>query len=298
MVTRFPSYGLYGENDAEKPEFWLHAESILARSRLHNWEIRPHRHAALFQILHIRNGRGEAFLEGVWTGLAAGSVVTVPARHDHGFRFSSDIDGVVITFMAARLSSVAAGTGRRQQWLTHPRLLQLDPTHPDTAYLGETLQRIERELAAGTAVHAGLVEALLATALLLLLRQPSATAADGGPATAAQRKFEQLQDLVNADFRSHRPIGAYAARLGVSATHLNRIARQVARTSVSQLISDRLITEAKRNLVLTGMSVQQVAENLGFADPAYFTRFFTRHTGLAPRHYRDRQQARLAADHV
>lgn len=296
MTQRFPSYGLYGESAAEKTEFWVHAESILSRSRLHNWEIKPHRHEALFQVLHIRNGYGEAFLHGAWTALAAGSVVTVPARHDHGFRFSPDIDGVVITFMARRLPSAAAGTSRLQQWLSQPRLSRLDPAHPDTGYLGETLQRIERELTAGKAAHADLVEALLATALLLLFRQQSDTAADSAPATPAERRLEQLKDLIGENFRSHQPIDFYAAKLGLSATHLNRIVRDLSQTSVSQLISERIIIEAKRNLVFTGMSVQQVADSLGFADPAYFTRFFTRHVGTAPRHYRDQQQGRLPAD--
>ena len=294
MTEKIPSYGLYGEADGEKAEFWVHAESILSRSRLHNWEIQPHRHEALFQILHIRNGSGEAFLDAGWNRLTAGSVVTVPARQNHGFRFSSDIDGVVITFMTSRLPSASAGTSRFRQWLSRPRLLQLDPAHSDSAYLGDTLQRIERELADGRFGHADLLESLLATTLLLLFRQATGPETGTDAASRDQHRFEQLKSLINDNFRSHQPINSYAVQLGLSASHLNRIVRQIGQTSVGQLISDRIITESKRHLLFTGMTVQQVADSLGFADPAYFSRFFTRHVGLAPRHYRDQQQGRLA----
>ena len=294
MTEKIPSYGLYGEADGQTAEFWVHAESIASRSRLHSWEIKPHRHEALFQILHIRNGSGEAFWGGDWYRLVAGSAVTVPARQNHGFRFSSDIDGVVITFMTHRLPSAATSPGRFQQWLSQPRLLPLDPLHRDSTYLGETLLRIEQELTEAKSGHVDLVESLLATTLLLLFRQSADMQAGTDKVTREQRRFEQLKQLINDHFRSHQPIDAYATKLGLSSTHLNRIVRQIAGTSVHQLLSDRIVTEAKRNLVLTGMSVQQVAEALGFADPAYFTRFFTRHVGLAPRHFRDQQQARLA----
>jgi len=294
IIEKIPTYGLYGEADGQKAEFWAHAESIISRSRLHGWEIKPHRHEALFQILHIRNGSGEAFWQAGWRRLTAGSTVIVPARQNHGFRFSPDIDGVVITFMTHRLPPAATGPGRFQQWLSQPRLLQLDPHHADSTYLGETFRRIEQELTDAGTGHADLVESLLSTILLLLFRQSADVQAGADAASRDLHRFEQLKTLINNDFRSHQPIDVYAARLGVSATHLNRIVRQIAGTSVHQLISNRIVTEAKRNLVFTSMSVQQVAETLGFVDPAYFTRFFSRHVGLAPRHYRDQQQARLA----
>ena len=48
----------------------------------------------------------------------------------------------------------------------------------------------------------------------------------------------------------------------------------------------RLLIEAERQLRYTSMSVAQVAFHLGFDDPAYFSRFFTRRMGLTPRAFR------------
>lgn len=61
MTTRLPGvplFQLYGENQAWPGADLLHCESIPARSRLHHWEIKPHRHAELFQLLYVqRAGR-------------------------------------------------------------------------------------------------------------------------------------------------------------------------------------------------------------------------------------------------
>jgi transcriptional regulator GlxA family with amidase domain len=60
----------------------------------------------------------------------------------------------------------------------------------------------------------------------------------------------------------------------------------VAGRPASALLHARLVLEAKRLLVYTPMRVAEVSWTLGFADPAYFTRFFTQKTGLPPSKFR------------
>src|SRR6478735_23861 len=57
---RLPAYALYGEAGRAPAVDPLHCESIAARSRLHDWEIRPHRHESLCQVLIVERGRAEA----------------------------------------------------------------------------------------------------------------------------------------------------------------------------------------------------------------------------------------------
>ena len=61
-MTAVPTYALYGEADRPLLQDSLHCESIALRSRVHDWEIRPHRHDLFAQVLHIRHGSGEAIL--------------------------------------------------------------------------------------------------------------------------------------------------------------------------------------------------------------------------------------------
>jgi AraC family transcriptional activator of pobA len=86
----------------------------------------------------------------------------------------------------------------------------------------------------------------------------------------------------------------YAATLGISAPHLNSICKRYGGRSALQIIHDRLMLAARRGLAYTDVSVACIARNLGFADPAYFTRFFRRAEGVTPSAFR-RQTGTQAA---
>lgn len=291
MNKPVPTYNLYGEELSPRPEFWVHAESIASRSRLHDWEIKPHRHACLFQILHIRNGEGQALLAGRWMPFTAPAVIVVPEQHDHGFRFSSTIDGAIMTLLSKRFPARLPAHVGLGEWLSQPRLLALAGDHADTDFLCDILNRAEREIMQDALASAALLESMFATALLLAYRL--AGAAPSHQLNRDQQRFEQLTALIGDGFRTHLPVETYARRLGVSVTHLNRITHSLSGKPVSRLIAERIVSEAKRDLVFTSISIQQIATGLGFDDQAYFSRFFARHTGHSPTAYRNREQALL-----
>ena len=76
--------------------------------------------------------------------------------------------------------------------------------------------------------------------------------------------------------------------LDVNESRLRRACLAVTGQSPIDLVHLRLLVEAERQLRYTSMPVTQVAYYLGFDDPAYFTRFFTRRMGLSPRAFRAR----------
>jgi len=61
------------------------------------------------------------------------------------------------------------------------------------------------------------------------------------------------------------------------------------------VINDRVLHEAQRDLIYTVSSIKQIAASLGFEDEAYFGRFFRKHTGLSPQAYRMQALARLGS---
>ena len=74
--------------------------------------------------------------------------------------------------------------------------------------------------------------------------------------------------------------------LSITPTHLNRVTRAATGDTASHLILNRLIREARRNLVYTNLPVSTIAYALGFDDPAYFSRVYAAATGLSPRAFR------------
>lgn len=106
-----PVYQLYGEDQQWLTPDLVHCESIAARSRLHNWEIEPHQHYGLFQLLWLAQGAASLQLDGQSGQLAAGYVLLVPQHCVHGFRFSPDAQGQVITIAYPFFERLEGGLG-------------------------------------------------------------------------------------------------------------------------------------------------------------------------------------------
>jgi len=86
--------------------------------------------------------------------------------------------------------------------------------------------------------------------------------------------------------RGISPLPGYADKIGITATHLNVLCRNAVNQSALDIIHERALLEAKRNLVYTTMTISEVSYVLGFSDPAYFTRFFKRQSALSPKDFR------------
>ena len=279
-----PVYHLYGEQGPQVAPDLVHCESIAARSRLHNWEIRPHRHHGLFQMLWLARGKARVELDGRLADLSGGQVLLLPQHCVHGFQFSSDADGEVITLAYAFFQRLQPHLGPVLHAMNTPVIHK--PKH------GVDRRRIE---AAFHALHEAysrhdahrdlLIEAQLVSLLVWLSRIVPRQGDDLSPARGREHlaKFSQL---IEANYARQYPLDFYAVSLGISAAHLNALCRQLTGHSALALIHLRMGLEAKRYLVYTAMPIKDVSDALGFSDPAYFTRFFKRQTGIAPLAFR------------
>lgn len=283
-----PTYALYGEHGRHQAADRLHCETIRERSQRHDWEIRPHRHEVLFQILHIRSGEVQAQVDDLVQALRGPCVLTVAALAPHGFRFAPEIDGTVVTVLEAHLAQLLAG---------HPGLAGRVMRSQAQAWRHGAAEArvVERAVAALRAEFFGaapwrdvaLDGALLALAVALgrsLPEEASATPAAGGErALAHVRRF---RELVEARFREQPTLAALAQPLGITPTQLNRACHRVLGHSALGVLHGRLVLEAQRDLAYTTMSIKQIALGLGFGDAGYFTRFFQRETGQTPSAWR------------
>jgi AraC-like DNA-binding protein len=96
----------------------------------------------------------------------------------------------------------------------------------------------------------------------------------------------ELVNAVEEHFqRKHRPAD-YAKLLNVTVKTLNRMAKQHLEKTVGDMISERIITQARHELYLSDKPVKQIALELGFNDVAYFSRFFKIRTAVSPDIYR------------
>lgn len=281
-----PVYKLFGEQAPWPTPDMVHCESIAARSRLHNWQITPHRHNGLFQVLFLAGGSALVRNDDTHSDMAAGQVMLVPQMCVHGFRFEQDAVGYVVTFAYPLIRKLAREAGDSLAALASPCILSLaDDAESD--YMKAAFQALDTEYR-GNALHRSLqVEALLSVILIWLGRRSAQPAHEEHAKTSrGSEHFQNFCQLIEENYMTHKPLSWHAHRLGITAAHLNALCRQAVGKSALELIHERMILEAKRNLVYTSMTISVVSYTIGFADPAYFTRFFKRQVGMSPKEFR------------
>lgn len=271
-METIPTYALYGERQSRQD--WLHWETIQARSSLHDYRIAPHRHDQFLQVLHLTGGRGEAWLDDVHFALPAPSLVVVPALVVHGYAFSPDVAGIVVTLFERDLA--ARG----------PALPPAGLVTGDTAAIDAALARLIAEADRPGPAHEAAMTAHLTLLTVALHRAGGATPRPDTASGQAWRHAQAFRHLVDRQFRHTRRLADYAEALGITQTHLNRISRQVLGASALDVIERRIALEARRMLLFSTLPIKQIGSRLGYDDPAYFSRFTTRMLGCSPSAFR------------
>lgn len=269
----------------DQPDDCLHYESVSVRGEELDWIIPAHRHAGLYQFQFLREGSVHGSIDGrdfaaegpVLLLLAPGSV--------HGFTYSRNAVGHQVTVPAATLHELL---GDAQFVSSHLGTSFILPQLGD-GQIEECQQLFSRIARDFQQMHVGRVPALLASATLLavLFIRGHGDAFDRlRPQGVRDTLVQRYLALVEERYRSHEALGGYAQTLGVTVDHLSRTCRAVLQQSALGLLNERRMLEARRLLAYTPMSVAQVAQEIGYEDPAYFSRIFQRHTGQAPSAYR------------
>jgi AraC family transcriptional activator of pobA len=288
-ATALPLFHLYGDPPDDGAFDFIHVETIASRSSIHDWTIRAHRHRNLFQILLIEQGDGEMTFEAATIAFEAPCAILVPPTIAHGFRFRpAATDGWVMSFTEdaalalgdrsgealARLKALSAQPVVPLAGGDHRRLSALAAELHEERFLARAGFRIAmRGLFALIAVEVGRLAASRARAGTLPLEPTDLTVAT-------------LRKLVEENFQKERQLAFYADKLAMTVDRLNDHVRRATGVTAGHLIRQRVLTEAKRQLVFTNEPIHEIAYALAFSDPSHFARFFRKQTGTTPHDFR------------
>lgn len=291
--TAIPVFRLYGEAESAADAEFLHIEPLSARSECLGWEIGRHTHRGLFQAVYLAEKDGHTVLDNSLVEAKAPCVIVVPPGVVHAFAFQPNTPGYVLTLAAAWTGPKGAdrASGLFDGLMAEPAIVALEDDAPACAALLDQLMAESRARRPG---YGFVSEWLAASVLMILARRrmavDSAVRADD-PRTEA---FARFRMMVEDHFTKHWPVSRYAQALATSESRLDRICRSLAGHSAFEVVQNRVLLEARRKLVHVGAPVSALAYELGFEDPAYFCRFFKRHTGRTPTEWRREQRRRLA----
>lgn len=228
-------------------------------------------------LLWFTRGQGRITVAGVTSGLGAHNAVFLPAHTMHGFEATAQLFGTALFF---------------------PRQTDLDlPTEPchlrfrdaaDQAELNLMLDTITREVEGDRPLADKAIAHQAALLAIWLERQLLARGMPETADSAARRLSAAYSSLVERDFSAGRTVAEFAAELGVTPTHLTRSCNVACGRSAHDILADRIFFEARELLRETEVPVKDIAQRLGFASAAYFTRAFQKTTGETPTGFRRR----------
>lgn len=289
LPSEIRPFQLYGEGTATYAPDLVHLEAIAARASLHNWFIGAHRHPTIVQLLHFEEGACVLLTERGETPLAMPSLVLMPCDCPHAFRFTPDTKGWVLSVAAALLYDPRVAITGKEQFLERNAIEPIAmPADGDQTHLIRSLFReIERRRVGATIPVTDGVLAVLAL-LFSLVQEISSAASEQRDGLPGPRRalFGRFMQLVEQSYRQGLPVGAYAHALGTSQATLTRACREITGKAPGALVNERRLREAKRSLSFTAASVRQIADELGYDDPAYFARSFRQHTGMTASEFR------------
>jgi AraC family transcriptional activator of pobA len=292
-TATLPLFHLYGDPPDDQAFDFIHVETIASRSSVHDWTIRAHRHRNLFQILLIERGGGEMTYEASITPFAAPTVIAVSPTVAHGFRFTPQVtDGWVVSFTEDVADALGARSGEGAARL---KALAADPVVPladpaESARLARLCAELYEEAFLAREGYRLATRGLLSLIAVEVARLAASRARTGAVTLApADATVEALRRLIEDHFRRERYIAFYAERLAMTPDRLNDHIKRAIGVTAGHLIRQRMLTEAKRQLVFTNQAITEVSYDLGFSDPSHFARFFRKNTGMTPQGFRERR---------
>lgn len=253
----------------------------------------PHRHA-YHELLWIREGHGAHSIDGVRHPVVPGAITLIGRGQVHVFEHGTDLHGAVVRFgddvllddggRALPATWLLASRGDRTVWVPAGEAPHLDAL---IAALGAEVTRPPDTCSADLQRH------LLSAVLLLIERWYDAARTEHPAADDAQvQVHRRFSAVLERDYARHHDSAHYADALAMPAASLSRTLAQVTGQTTKELVTARVMLEARRLLRFTDLTVGEVAHRVGFSDPLYFSRAFKRDAGDAPLAFRARARGR------
>lgn len=283
-MKHVPSYFVYGEPDRPLDIGFLHVEAVMDRKQVHAGTVSAHKHDRMAQITFWTKGRGAYFIETERLDFIAPAVSFVPSGVVHGFTVEPDTsDAIVASIADSALAPVAALSALP---FDRPVMVSGQSQNPLWPKLQAVMQRLHDDY------RQGMPAALSALVAVATNDIASLALSDSGRASGQTDLARSFRALVDRHFRENWAIDDYVEALSTTRHLLAKNCNQAFGLTAKAYIDERRLLEAKRLLLFTVRSVEDIGYEVGFQDPAYFSRFFRSRTGRPPGEWRIQEAER------
>ncbi|QNF35533.1 helix-turn-helix domain-containing protein [Adhaeribacter swui] len=252
--------------------------------REHTFIQKPHKHD-FFIILLITQGTGTHTIDFVTYPVAPQMAFFLSPGQVHAWQLSDDTRGHILFF--------SLDFYRTQQHLQNPRLFPFFHGLFQKPVLQIPLEQLTPLMDIVTQLKQELThkewqwpEVIREYLMILLVKLSRIYKVQYTNLPVSNSLWEQLEILIEQNFKKHQPVSFYAENLNLTEKQLNEACKNTFNKTTSALIQERVLLEAQRLLTHSNLTITQIAAELGYFDNSYFGRFFKKHTGQTPEQFR------------
>lgn len=253
-------------------------------------QLTPHTHDYYF-VLIVKKGEGYHFIDCERHWMSENSIFFITPGQCHAFDPRQISDGYAISFKS-EFYQLNKSIDKIYDFpffhttLRSPVLYLKEDIERITSILDDVLLEFDTKQVFG---KQSVIRSMLEILLVLLSRAYGVEEVQNE--TIAQintSRIRKLECLIDANFIEHRTVSFYADKLNLTARHLNNVVKTGTGRSISDMITSRVLAEAKRLLLNSDETVAEIAWKLNFSDKAYFHRLFKTNTTYTPEGFRNK----------
>lgn len=253
---------------------------------------KPHKHN-FHEIIYINHGEGKHTIDDKIYDLKSQTFYLISKGQVHEFLEGSNLKGYLLRFQDNFLPPMIVNSKNPLNSTLLGNIIsksELSIPKPEVKYYEYILEQLyyEFELNERNYAKEHIIQHLLLTLLIKLDRRiKSLSAEQVGLTTDRDKKtYQSFLLLIEEYYKTHHEIKHYIQLLHIDKRKFSNICKRFSGKTPKQLLNERILLEAKRMLKFTFNSSKEISFELGFEDPAYFSRFFKKHVGLSPRPYK------------
>ena len=253
---------------------------------------KPHRHP-FQEIIFILSGEGSHTIDGEEFELTPNTLYVIGEGQVHQFLKGRNLNGFVLrykqSFLPAELAQFASNYSLFQM-ISESNSIELEQTEStifETQFNSLIEEKERSENLSKNLVFQFLLLSLLSRIdrIIKLNSIPSEISDDNSD----EAIFKNFAILLEKHFQQEHHIQFYSDKLNIGPRKLAEILVESTGFTVKQHIQKRLLVEAKRLLKFTNLSAKEISYDLGFTQPAYFSRLFKNKVGRTPKEYRSQE---------
>jgi AraC family transcriptional regulator, transcriptional activator of pobA len=286
--------GLYGDNSIEFVRGLIHVYPFGVIGKKFNNKVSLHAHHNLFQIFIIENGTTEIQYNEQKYEISAPAFITIPKNVLHGFNHKEDVSGWIITLSDIVVEQLLQPEAAVIFEMDAIHVTSLDPEKSDLVEVYQTMKKCILEYQNNLPGKLLMLQSLVSQLMVQLFRLTEENNKNIPESDNISKVyFRRFMQHVKKTYSFKKTVDDYAKDLNISTGHLNRICNAVAHKSPKEVIVAYFIAEAQVLLTHIEKTITEVAYQLGFEDPSYFTRFFKQKTGFSPKAFREKQGIKI-----